>query len=72
MNKILIRGEPMSKTDILFNSKKFFDELSEVELTKLLKEFNFEYEDISFLPSEIREDIKSKQIEKINNYSSKL
>lgn len=62
----------MSKTDILFNSKKFFDELSEVELTKLLKEFNFEYEDISFLPSEIREDIKSTQIEKINNYRSKL
>ncbi|BDU81172.1 hypothetical protein SNUCP2_08400 [Clostridium perfringens A] len=62
----------MSKTDILFNSKKFFDELSEGELTKLLKEFNFEYEDISFLPSEIREDIKSKQIEKINNYRSKL
>ncbi len=62
----------MSKTDILFNSKKFFDELSEVELTKLLKEFNFEYEDINFLPSEVREDIKSKQIEKINNYRSKL
>ncbi|EGT0000313.1 hypothetical protein I9Y31_002613 [Clostridium perfringens] len=62
----------MSKTDILFNSKKFFDELSEVELTKLLKEFNFEYEDISFLSSEIRENIKSKQIEKINNYRSKL
>ncbi|MCX0356268.1 hypothetical protein LI064_17335 [Clostridium perfringens] len=62
----------MSKTDILFNSKKFFDELSEVELTKLLKEFNFEYEDINFLPSEVREDIKSKQIEKINNYHSKL
>ncbi|WP_283700167.1 hypothetical protein [Clostridium perfringens] len=62
----------MSKTDILFNSKKFFDELSEVELTKLLKEFNFEYEDISFLSNEIREDIKIKQIEKINNYRSKL
>ncbi|EDT70076.1 hypothetical protein CJD_A0197 [Clostridium perfringens D str. JGS1721] len=43
-----------------------------MELTKLLKEFNFEYEDISFLPSEIRENIKSKQIEKINNYRSKL
>ncbi|ELC8466052.1 hypothetical protein QYB60_001767 [Clostridium perfringens] len=39
----------MSKTNILlFNSKKFFEELSEDEMAKLLKEFNFEYEDISF------------------------
>lgn len=33
---------------MLFNSKKFFKELSEDEMTKLLKEFDFEYEDISF------------------------
>ncbi|MBO3390410.1 Uncharacterised protein [Clostridium perfringens] len=61
----------MKDVDILFESKLFFDGLSSTELTNLLDEFGFEYEDISNFNEETKKIKKYIQNIKINEYINK-
>lgn len=56
----------MKNSNILNNSKEFFDSLSTEEFDNLLSKFGFEYEDISTCTNEIKSLKKYIQNTKIN------